>query len=365
VTRLFTRMAPAAALLWLAAAGSFLVLPSPAPAAGTETIPCLSGQRGPGSSKQQQCLAGHIPGFGGYTQSGCTMIVYLTDLKKESQARAILEPFSRAMLKKCGTRASLEIRQGKFTYTDLSAWSHKASRLLLFDDATKVPGVGGLPLAPFPDNRIQLSVEKDAAIARIKEVLRNHRIPVEAFVISSREAYARQLAAVSIAPEVRRSGQTEQVVVPAIRWGGKRDGELILGESTLPQVLTMLPAFPGHGPKKPTGKIGSMVAREVRQVLDRITREYNPAGTQTIVGFDRTQRLIFVHFIVEPAQAERYARELDRVAKMHDAHRSSSLVIRRGRLTPCVLVETTARVGKNQGATISGAAYFYTCDTGH
>ncbi len=350
--------------LWLLVAAFALPLPSVTALANSPPIPCMSGRRGPGSPEQQKCLAEHVPGFGGYHQSGCTMIVYLTDLKRERKARKFLEPFSREMLAECGARASLEIRQGKYGYLDLYRWSTAASNLFFSNKATKLPGIGGVPLAPFPDNRIHLAVEKDATIARVKQILREHNIPLDAFVITSREPVARELASISIVPEIRHSGQRQRVVVPAILWGGKRDGDLVLGDSTLADVVTMLPPFPGHGPGKPSGRIGSRVARDVRQVLERITREYSPAGTQTIVGFDRNERLIFIQTIIEPAQAERFARELGQVATMHETYRKAGFALRHGSLTPCVLVETTARVEKDGPSVVNEAAYFYTCATG-
>lgn len=337
-------------------------------------VPCMSGEKGPGSVEQQNCLGEHIPGFGGYNYAtgGCTMVVHLTDLKQERAARAILVPFSKAMRPECGNRMSLDIRKGQYEFAELFHWSTKARHLLMRNKDTRIPGVRvrGMGI-PFHENRISFSVEKDDMLPRVKQVLRKHNIPVEAFRIGSREselkAKAKALASFSTAPEIRRSRSGEHVVVPAVRWGGEKAAELIIGETSLHEVLRMLPPFPGHGPKKSSGKVETKLPEEIQQVLARKEQGYNPAYTQTIVGFDRKKKLIFVQNIIEREQAKRFADELDTITDMSEVYRDSAPLVKhlvkQGKLTPCVIVRTTAIVEDNNTAIVNDVAYFFTCKT--
>lgn len=333
----------------------------------TPNAPCMTIPKGQGSIEQQNCLGEHIKGFGGYYYtSSCTMVVYLTNLKKEQEARTILEPFSKAMSPECGNRMSLEIRKGQFEFSDLLKWS-KASEILTFGKNTKVPGVHAGRSIPFFDNRAHISVDKDYLIPIVKQFLREHNIPIEAFNITSKEselkAKSKQLAAFSTAPEIRRIGSDEEVVVPAVRWGGEKAAELIMGETSLHEVLMILPPFPGHGPKKSSGKEEAKLDPEIKQVLDRIEQDYNPASTQTIVGFDQKKKLIFVLNTVEREQAERFAEELNNMTDMTEMYRNPKAIVKQGKLTPCVIVQTTEIVEDNNTSRVNGAAYFFTCKT--
>lgn len=325
-------------------------------------VPCMTGETGPGSLKQQNCIAEHIPGFGGWhPESRCTLIAYLTDHAQEEAARAILEPFFKEMRPDCGNRVSLIIKKGQYEFAELRRWTDMASLHLPH-------GLATIHRSPFSENRIGLFVEKDDMIPRVKQVLREQDIPVEAFDISSREselkAKAKALASFSTAPEIRRSESGEHVVVPAVRMGGRKATELIMGETSLHEVLRMLPPYPGHGPKKHSEKEGTkLLPAEIQQVLGRLEQGYVPALTQTIVGFDRKKKLVFVQNIVEREQAERFADELDTITDMSEVHRDPKTLVKQGKLTPCVIVRTTAIVEDSNTARVNGAAYFFTCKT--
>lgn len=197
--------------------------------------------------------------------------------------------------------------------------------------------------------------------------MRNHNLPLGAFPISSEETEKKEkserLASFSVAPLIRRSERGESVVVPAIAWNGNKVAELVMGESTLGEVLRLLPPFPGHGPRKPHGKRSPWLSPEIHGVLDREKKGYNPAGTWTIVGFDRKRKLIFVQNKLEPEQRERFTKELNAIADMREVYRDSQTLVRRGKLTPCVIVETTTAAEKNKIDSPIGAAYFFTCKT--
>jgi hypothetical protein len=295
------------------------------------------------------------------------MVAYLTDLEHEKALRAILLPISENLRPNCGNRMSLDIRKGQYGFSELHLWASRASTLLKFNEDTKIPGVYGTVGVPYFENRISCPVEKDDMIPQVKQVLREHNITLEAFHFTSKEselkAKTKALASFSTAPEIHRNGSDEQVVVAAVRLGGEKAAELIMGETTLNEVLRILPPFPGHGPKKLSRKVNEKLSAEIKQLLDRIEQSYNPAATQTIVGFNRNKKLIYVLNMVERQQAERFAQELDALTDMSEVSRDSNSVLSQGKLTSCVIVQTTTIVEQGEATRVNGAAYFYTCKT--
>lgn len=333
-------------------------------AARAADVPCTSGPRGAGSVEQQMCLAEHIPGFGGYYHAGpCRLMVYLTDSRSGDSARATLERWAKATLPKCRSRVSVDIREGEYEFTELYRWGSEATDLILFDKATKIPGAGGMSV-PFIENRIGLHMDTEETVAKVKEVLRDQGLPLEAFRFSSREAQAETVAAISIAPTVREGTKGKQVIVPVFKWGGDVLGELIMGQSSQSEALSVAPAFPGYGPKKPGKPSGVFTSDEQRQVTDAIRQIYNPAFTQSILGFNRRKKLIFVQHLVEPARAARLADQIDVLVEMHEIHRASGMLVRRGRLTPCVVVETASAAENDMVSELQVATFLYTCETG-
>ena len=74
-------------------------------------------------------------------------------------------------------------------------------------------------------------------------------------------------------------------------------------------------------------------------------------------------RLIFVQNIIESEQAERFTEELDTITDMSDVYHTSNTLMRQGKLTPCVIVQTTGNVEEDKPVKVNGAAYFFTCKT--
>lgn len=331
-------------------------------------ILCMSDEKGAGSIIQQLCIEKHIPGYGGYYGiDECKEVVYLTDLQHEEKARAILLPIFEHMMPYCRNRMSLEIRKGQYAFSELNRLSNKASVLSLFNEDTKIPDVFGPSGTPYFDNRISWSVKKDAMIPQIKQLLLEHNITLEAFNFKSLEpetkARVKALASFSTAPEIHRGDNREYVMVPAVKLGGIKAAELIMGKTSLNETLQILPPFKGHGPKKPGREKDTKLPIEIQQVLDKLKKGYNPAFTQTIVSFDRNKKLIFVHNMVEREQSERFSDELEAIADMRETYRDTKSLVRQGELTPCVIVRTSAIVEDNNKTRVNGAAYFFTCET--
>ncbi len=331
-------------------------------------ILCMSSEKGQGSSKQQKCLEEHIPGYGGYYGIGnCETVVYLTDLKHEEKTRTILLPILKHMNPGCRATMSLDIRKGQYTFSELRRWGGKASFLFLRDEDTRIPNVSGPSGAPYFDNRISWYVKHDDMIPQIKQLLLEHNITLEAFNFRSEEseikARAKALASFSTAPEIHRSDSTEYVMVPAVKLGGIKAAELIMGKTSLNETLQMLPPFKGHGPKKSKRGKDAKLPIEIQQVLDKLKKGYNPAFTQTIVGFDRNKKLVFVHNMVEREQSERLTDELEAITNMKEMYRDTKSFVRQGELTPCVVVRTSAIVEDSNKTRVNSAAYFFTCET--
>lgn len=321
-------------------------------------VACSSKGMAFGSSEQQDCLTQKIPGFGGYDWSGCKMIAYLTDLEKEAAARTILEPLAKRYV--CGSRTSLEFTKAQYEYKDLRRWSAKAVQLLL----NKIPGVISIG---FPSqNRISVFAEKQATVTHVKEAIRGRKLPVDAFIITSREAEWENFA--SIAPVIRASKNGEQVIIPAVKWDGKQVGELVLGKSSLRNVVRMLPPWPGHGPQGPTiprnrNRRSSWLPEELHEVLDKIRYTYNPRQISLIVGFDKEKKLIFAQYEIISGQEIRLMPEIDARVNPQEVYRDSEKRVKRGKMTSCVTVETVSKLPVEGAARLTGIAYFYTCTT--
>jgi hypothetical protein len=309
-----------------------------------------------GSSPHRQCVAEILPEFADYEFDDCTLSVYLTDLTKSETAEAILGPFLEAELANCPPRASrrLEFREAKYPYLDLARWEAEGRERLIGKNA----GVRSVELF---GRQISSYVTYDATIAEVTEVFTDIGIPEDAFTITSRETELREQP--SVAPSVRATPSGQQLVLPAVLLSNDLAGELVLGHSTLGEVEKMLPAWPGYGPSRPSGEIHALVSDEMRRILDDIRWAYNPRASMIIVGFDRKRRLISVQYALQEGQDTPVDEALNELATLREVYRSEDLVLRRGRLGECVIVETgSAPDYETKEFVLGSVIYLYACD---
>ena len=339
--------------------------------ASAAELPCSTG---PGlvlgSSEQQKCLAQVINGFGGYDLDKCVLTVYLTDLNQKEAATAILEPLlqgNKWVRSNCST-TSLNFVGEAYAYNDLLKW-------LALIPLSKI---SGFDYVGFPrKNRIKIHVDTESTASRVKEVLHDHAVPVGAFLVESSEGERnarkqiqenKSAKIASIAPTVRLTKSGKRVVVPAVNWAGEQVTELVMGSTSLREVLSVLPPWPGHGPSGshvPRNKRSSWLSEEQHHVLDTIKKGYVPKNTQLILGFNKRKELIFAQYeIVDIFYAARMSRALEAIVNLKEVHRDKRRLVKQGVIADCVTVETvsTLQIGGTPDFKLGGMVLFYTCD---
>lgn len=305
-----------------------------------------------GESPHRQCVARAIPEFADYQFDGCTLNVYLTDLSKSKEAEAMLAPFFRehATCPSFGKRR-LEFRQAKYSYLDLARWAAEARDRLYRQHAVNSVSLFGL--------EIEIFVAHDAQIAQAVQVLGDIGVPTDAYKVSSRETELRNRP--SMVPSVRPTESGEELMLPAVR-AQKMVGELVLGHSALGEVERILPPWPGYGPSRPTRGAPPYVSDDMRQVLESVRYIYNPSMTMTIVGFDRNKRLITVQYELGDGQYEPVVEALAQLTSLEEAYRDNELVLRRGHIGKCVIVETSHSPDQETKEVTQGnVIYLYKC----
>ena len=103
-------------------------------------------------------------------------------------------------------RPKMEFQQARYPYSDMAAWQTIANEKLRDVDADSFPN------AIFWDQRLDIGVRSDAAMARANEILADHGVPSDAYNIRSTETEIRETQ--SIAPAVRASAAGEEVLLP-------------------------------------------------------------------------------------------------------------------------------------------------------
>lgn len=149
-----------------------------------------------------------------------------------------------------------------------------------------------------------------------------------------------------------------------------REGNLILGSTTMEQSIKMLPQWPGHGPRlisqdkipDEKGKIG--------KVFHNIKYSYNPRiGGDNILLFDKNKILIGIHVYLtyslypESKEGKREQENIRTMMKQFHFKKVSRIdvesTILRGEIMPCVTVDIIKPLADD--APISTIQYFFTC----
>jgi hypothetical protein len=142
-------------------------------------------------------------------------------------------------------------------------------------------------------------------------------------------------------------------------------GELTLGKSSLSDVQQFLPPYPGYGPIKIRDRQRKRVpwhSEEMHKVLEEITYGYAPANSDISVKFNSSKKLILVSHRVPSPLATRLSDVLDMAVDLQIAHRGSKNLVKKGRITGCVIITTRSQL--KEGITqLNDVSYFYTCET--
>lgn len=327
-----------------------------------------------GSGEQQKCLAQVIKGFGGYDRKKCVLTVYLADLNEKEAATDILGPLLRGnkwVRSNCST-TSLDFVAGAYAYNDLLKW-------YAFVKDIPLSKISGFDYVSFPrNNRIKIHVDTESTASHVKVILKNHGVPVGAFLVESSEGerIARERIQkdksekiASTTPIVRLIKSGQRVVVPAVNWEGKQVAELVMGSTSLREALSVLPPWPGRGPgdsRVPRNKRSSWLSEELHHVLDSIKKSYIPKNTNLMLGFNKRKELIFAQYeIVDIFYAARMSSALEAIMNLKVVHRDKRRLVKQGVIADCVTVETvsTLQIGGTPDFKLGSMVLFYTCDT--
>ena len=98
-----------------------------------------------------------------------------------------------------------------------------------------------------------------------------------------------------------QSAPGQAFITPAVLMGGKKVGDLILGQTTLKQALQIMPPWPGYPPKPlpreafEEGEPGLLERLgKVGEILKRAKKGYNPMKAMYILIFDKNEKLVIV-----------------------------------------------------------------------
>lgn len=248
-----------------------------------------------------ECLAEQLTSFSDWSmgENDGDVIVYLTNLSDVDEARKLIEPFYKKFRsQRFMGRGELLFEKSDYNYGQLREW-----QLRLVDDL-QMPNADVVSVTLF-FGRVSIFVKYDSTIEQVKQYLTSQSYPLNGFRISSREAEIKSIA--SIAPDLKIRDDKTLLALPAVLWNNDIAGQLILGETSMKEVGSMLPAWPGHGPKKiktSDRKFPPWTKSEVKSVLDNMKYSYNPRMTFIITGFNKNRLLIFSGYTVQEGQGE-------------------------------------------------------------
>jgi len=300
--------------------------------------------------QQNDCLAGKIPGFAGYTLEDCMMVVYLTSLEEEESARAILEPLFRESQygrEYCRAGTRVGVRKVRYTWAQLREWQKRAFNTLtgLFKGLT-VTGINE------EKNAVFVIVQTESYATRGREILTGQGILNDALIFSTGMRSGRPPMGLF------RDGE---LVIPAFISGNVQIGELVLGKTTLKEAEKMFPKAPPEAlgevrPRKPAG----YPEAKVGEVSPEPQLVFNPWGSTYTLFFDKNQILVLVEELGSAFEGQTLAEVqaeypgLRRTASFDDVYEMQTEV------TPCVALMLIFDAEFHEALQ---AAYVYTCKT--
>ena len=158
---------------------------------------------------------------------------------------------------------------------------------------------------------------------------------------------------------------TGEFIFPAVEPGKRhREGDLVLGSTTMWQTVEMLSEWPGYGPshisqdkiKPQTGEVGEML-RNVRY-------HYNPmiAG-ELALYFDNNKKLVVINvgwFDKNKSKQDRI-RNMIKQYQFEEVSRNKRVITMTGEIMPCITVDVAVPIADQNP--ISTVTYYYTCPT--
>lgn len=167
------------------------------------------------------------------------------------------------------------------------------------------------------------------------------------------------------------SKKTNEFIFPAVDSTKRhREGNLILGSTTMEKAVKMLPQWPGHGPRLISQDKIPDEKSKIGKVFHNIKYSYNPmVGGDNILLFDKNKILIGIHVYLTNSlypESKEGKKEQENVKKMLEQFNFKKVsrsdvesTILRDEITPCVTVDIIKPLADD--ASISTIQYFFTC----
>ena len=161
-----------------------------------------------------------------------------------------------------------------------------------------------------------------------------------------------------------------QFIFPAVDMGKKRrEGDLILGITTMEQAAKMLAAWPGYGPRPESFKEKKYPKGKISTVFQKVKYAYNPMVPGDLsLAFDKNQRLISIHVLFqgqgrseEAGRKQQQIRDMMRQYRFEEVYHDQNESMMQGEITPCVSVNVY--VPSNTEIPITIITYYFTCST--
>jgi hypothetical protein len=168
------------------------------------------------------------------------------------------------------------------------------------------------------------------------------------------------------------SETSKKFIFPAVDAGKRhREGDLVLGSTTMKQAVKMLPGWPGHGPTRISKNEIETQAGKVGEVLRNVRYTYNPmiAGDLVLV-FDKNKILVVIHVFLANSispESNESKKEQERITNMmkvyqfEEVSRNKDTITMRGEIMPCITVDIFVPVASEEP--VSTIEYYFTCPT--
>lgn len=329
-------------------------------------------QEGPGLqegvSPHKVCISERFPDFVDYQFNipSCTVLISMTQIGDTTDLERAMRPgFSQYTQglpsPPCPEDGSAIFRFQEvdaYGYGQLSAWAGIAVPRI----RAAVPQTRGSLIL---DGRLHIHFGTDAAAEEAREILNDVGVPPDAYDLTSRETEIREIP--SIAPRRLVISGREALLLPVLLPSNEKAGEVVLGQTTLAEVLAILPPQFGQGPIEapaaPKSQRAPWLSKKIQKSIDKVRIQYSPTPGYVFMGFDQSNRLIVLSHEVQEGQEESLSSALSALSNLAEVHRSGGRAIRRGDIGSCVTVETTTVHRAAAESRLAGACYFYTCPT--
>jgi tetratricopeptide (TPR) repeat protein len=155
--------------------------------------------------------------------------------------------------------------------------------------------------------------------------------------------------------------ETNQFIFPALSSDSRiLRGQLIMGVTTMEEVVSLLPPWPGHGPSPFEYKESPEDDGKVREVLVNSKYSYNPMSCDFVLIFDKNQKIIAIDAMLsESKEAQEVVKKFMKQNQLIEIPTNDSFYkTMRGEIMPCTSVDIHIQ---SENELIFKVTYFNTC----